>query len=751
MVERYEVTISGIVQGVGFRPFVYHLARRLKLTGWVLNNSRGVVAEAEGSASALQAFVAALRQEAPPLAVVRDIAVNVLPPVYDDEFVIRKSDAASDRLALISPDTATCPDCQSELLDRKNRRYGYPFINCTNCGPRYTIITDVPYDRASTTMARFAMCPSCQAEYDDPGDRRFHAQPNACQVCGPAYELRVGGATLAGDDGIALARRLVGEGQILALKGIGGYHLACDARHALAVHNLRRRKIREDKPFAVMAGSLAAVRRLCHVNDSEEALLTSPARPIVLLAKADNISLADGIAPGNPFLGVMLPYAPIHWLLLAPDDVWVMTSGNTSDEPIAYDDDDAVQRLSGIADCFLSHNRPIWQRADDSVLRVFAGAPYMLRRSRGYVPAPIEVAWDLPPLLATGGELKNTFCLTRGRQAFLGPHMGDLENQPTYESYRAAIEHYCRLFAIEPAMVAYDLHPEYLSTKYALELELPKVGIQHHHAHIAAVMAEHGLDEPVIGVAFDGTGYGDDGRLWGGEFLLADYSGYRRLGHCRYLPLPGGAQAVREPWRLGAWMLRELYGDNLPDLGIAFTDHLPPGWQLALEAAARGLNAPLTSSVGRLFDAAAAILGVRNAIHYEGQAAIELERLASGHPGTLWHYDISGSEPAVLDFAPAFASLTAGLRSGQSASYLAASFHTTLAHASVDMIRRIKQLTGVTKVALSGGVFQNVTLLTQIAELLARENVSLYLHRQVPPNDGGISLGQAIICGKRGN
>jgi len=746
--ERLRIGITGIVQGVGFRPFVHNLAGRCGVAGWVANDGRGVVIEAEGEAAAVAAFLTALRAEAPPLAVIDALTAEKLPPVGEKGFTIRASGPAGDRLALISPDVATCPDCRAELADPADRRYRYPFTNCTNCGPRYTIIDDVPYDRERTTMAAFKMCPACRAEYNDPADRRFHAQPNACPACGPAYRLLDGAGRPLPGDPLAETRRLIAEGKIAAIKGLGGYHLACDARDAAAVAALRARKIREDKPFAVMAGSLDAVKARCLVSPAEEELLAGTVRPIVLLAKGPGYDLAPDVAPANPYVGAMLPYAPVHWLLLAPGDVWVMTSGNTSDEPIAYEDDDALARLAGIADFFLVHNRPIRCRADDSVARVFAGRPYILRRGRGYAPAPLRLARPGPAVLACGGELKNAFCLTRGDLAFMSAHIGDLENMATFNAYVAAVEHYQRLFTVTPEVVAYDLHPEYLATKYALGRGLAGVGVQHHHAHVAAVLAEHGESGPVIGVAFDGTGYGEDGNLWGGEFLLADLRGYTRLAHLDYLPLPGGAAAIREPWRLATWVLYDLYGPDFANKNIPFARGLPAGWQLVLEAAAKGVNAPFSSGAGRLFDAAAALLGVRGRINYEGQAAVELELAAAGRTGRVLPYGFAAGSPARIDFRPAFATMVAALEQGTPAADLAADFHATLADAVVSTVRRLAAETGVAKVALSGGVFQNVTLLGQVASLLEKD-FTVLLHRRVPANDGGLALGQAAVAIER--
>jgi hydrogenase maturation protein HypF len=746
------IHITGIVQGVGFRPFVYNLAGQYGVNGWVSNNASGVDIAAEASSARLTEFVSALQNQAPPLAVIETVTVSNQAPQGYAGFTIKASVDGVQKTALVSPDVATCANCRQELLDPGNRRYRYPFINCTDCGPRYTIIEDIPYDRQATTMRGFVMCPACQAEYDNPANRRFHAQPNACQVCGPLYRLvdRDGQPVTCEQDVFVAARRLIATGAILAIKGIGGYHLAVNAFDSVAVERLRARKVREDKPFAVMAGSLGAITTQCRVSDADEQLLVSGARPIVLLAKAAGYNLADQIAPGNPYIGTMLPYTPAHTLLLADDDIWVMTSGNVSDEPIAYEDGDAAARLKKIADYFLVHNREIYCPADDSVVRTVLDKPYFIRRSRGYVPAPVNLGRELPPVLAVGGELKNTFCLTRGKQAFLSAHTGDLENLSTYQAYVTAIEHFKKLLNVAPQVIAHDLHPEYLSTKYAVTLALPCVAVQHHHAHIAAVMAEHRLTGPVIGVAFDGTGYGPDGTLWGGEFLVADLTGYRRLGQLACLPLPGGAKAIKEPWRLAGWLLQDLYGQDFVNLDIPFVHNLPPGWQLVLAAAGKGLNTPLSSGAGRLFDAAAALLGIRQSINYEGQAAVELELAARGTTGRIRPYALSETGDSwVLDFKPVFADLCQSLRQGLPIPQLAADFHTTLAAATSELVLKISKATGLNQVALSGGVFQNVTLLTEVIGMLAQYDLKIYLHRQTPPNDGGLALGQAIVAGER--
>jgi len=753
-VERWIIVVTGIVQGVGFRPFVYNLAGCCGLSGWVLNNAGGVQLEVEGRVAALADFVSKLRTAAPPLARVDEIVVQVCPAQGSSGFVICHSDSAAARTALLSPDMAVCADCQREMGDPEDRRFHYPFTNCTNCGPRYSIIKDVPYDRPYTTMAPFIMCPDCRSEYEAPTDRRFHAQPNACPQCGPRYRLlgREGKPLVTeAEDVFAAARELVVGGAVLAFKGIGGFHLACNAYDEQAVQLLRSRKVRADKPFAVMCGSVAAVQCHCLVTSLEEEVLAGMVRPIVLLAKGPDYSLADSVAPRSPFLGVMFPYAPPHWLLLQPNDIWVMTSGNRCDEPIAYQDEAALAHLATIADAFLLHNRQIYRPVDDSVVRIFNNGLYPLRRSRGYVPAPIALKREYPSILACGGELKNTFCLTRGNRAFMSSHIGDLENMTTFEAYTDTVEHFQRLFAVSPEVIAYDLHPDYLATRYAQSQAAPKIGVQHHHAHIAAVLAEHGIDRQVIGVAFDGSGYGLDGNIWGGEFLLADCRDFSRLGHCRYLPLPGGAKAIREPWRLAAWMLHHLYGRDFLDWNIPFVQNLPREWELVVQAAVKGINSPLSSGAGRLFDLAAALTGIRGTIHYEGQAAIELElaALRASGAGQVLPYDIREGDPKVLDFAPTFAAMASGLCQGVTPEISAASFHRTMAAAITDMVLRISAQTGIREVALSGGVFQNITLLSEIVTILEQRSFIAYIHRQVPPNDGGLALGQAVVAGER--
>jgi hydrogenase maturation protein HypF len=731
---RTEVRVDGIVQGVGFRPFVHGLATRLGLAGLVGNDARGVIIEVEGDQDTVREFVRELRDRPPPLAVVERITSRSLPLTGDPGFRIALSEGNGERRALVSPDTATCGDCRRELNDPGDRRYRYPFINCTNCGPRFTITTDVPYDRPNTTMAGFAMCEACTSEYHDPADRRFHAQPISCPDCGPTLTLRgPDGAELAADP-LSEARRLLALGVVEAVKGLGGYHLAAAARNERAVTALRGRKHREEKPFAVMVADLAQARELCHVDAAEESALTGSQRPIVLLARKAGARLAGQVAPGNRSLGVMLPYTPLHHLLIS--EPTVLTSANVSDEPIAYRDEDAFERLAGIADVFLTHDRPIHVRTDDAVVRIFRDKEQKVRRSRGYVPRPIKLHTDRP-VLACGAELKNTFCLAKDGRAFVSHHIGDLENYETLRAYTDGIEHFQRLFAISPRVLAHDLHPEYLSTKYALDQDLPLVAVQHHHAHIASCMVDNDSAGPVIGVAFDGLGYGTDGTLWGGEFLLADLAGFTRLGHLVPVPLPGGTVAIREPWRMAA-----AYGAGA---GSAVAGRHAEHWETVVAMAEGGINAPLTSSMGRLFDAVAAVLGVRDRVHYEGQAAVELEQRADLDERDRYPLTFAGTDP----FTIAGADLVAAVATDTAEPpVVSARFHNTVAALIVDGCARARERTGIRTVALSGGVFQNLLLLGRAVAGLEEQSFEVLTHHQVPTNDGGISLGQAAIAGR---
>jgi hydrogenase maturation protein HypF len=796
-VVRAAVRVEGIVQGVGFRPFVYSLATRLRLGGLVGNDVDGVFAEVEGSPAAVAEFLSALERDAPPLARVERVTATPMATAGSACFEIVASEPGGRRRTLIAADSATCADCLRELADPADRRYRYPFINCTNCGPRFTIVKDVPYDRPLTTMAGFPMCEGCAVEYHDPANRRFHAQPTCCPACGPRVTLLVAAGTPAvtgqpqdsrwlaalsrsqpstishpsGQAALDRAAELLRQGQIVAVKGLGGYHLAADASSEDAVAELRARKHREDKPFAVMTADLAAARRLGRVDDAEADLLASPARPIVLLARHPDADVAAAVAPGNRQLGIMLPYTPLHHLLVSlVGRPLALTSGNVSDEPIAYRDGDALDRLGGIADAFLTHDRAIHIRTDDSVARAVGGRPVLIRRSRGYVPEPVKVRGSFPrPLLACGAELKNTFCLAKEHQAFVSHHIGDLENAETLRSFTEGIAHFSRLFDIVPQVVAHDLHPEYRSTKYALDLDgVDLVGVQHHHAHIASCLADNGVEGPVIGVAFDGTGYGTDGTIWGGEFLIADLADFRRVGHLAQVPMPGGGAAIRQPWRMAAAYLdaanfdaanlvapnfdaADLDAAGLDVAGLDVARRNAARWDTIVTMARRGVNAPLTSSAGRLFDAVAAILGVRDEITYEGQAAIELEQRAD--PGEARTYragietaPIEAGGPFLVRGADLVAAAVGDLALGVPVALIAARFHNGVAALIADGCVLLREQHALNTVALSGGVFQNLLLLDRTVTRLESAGFHVLLHSRVPCNDGGISLGQAVVA-----
>lgn len=758
--EGLSLRIKGIVQGVGFRPFIYLHALKWHLRGFVLNDSEGVLLEVEGSPGDVSGFVKELPGAAPPFSRISAIIEERIPPRGYGDFQIRESGQGRERFVLIPPDLATCIDCGRELLDPSDFRHQYPFINCTNCGPRFTIIRDIPYDRAKTSMSAFPMCPVCQREFDDPLSRRFHAQPNACGACGPQLSIIDNqGAAVQADDPVSRVTGLLRDGKIIAIKGLGGFHLACDAKNEAAVQNLRQRKYREDKPFALMAGDLETIRKYCGVNDLEEKLIESEKRPIVLLKKLGSGEpgsgeLAPGIAPVQDTLGFMLPYTPLHYLIFRePGLVLVMTSGNVSDEPICFDNEEAFSRLKGIADYFLLHNREIHIRCDDSVTRVAGGHEMILRRSRGYVPSPLELPWTFKsPVLACGAELKSTFCLTRENMAFISHHIGDLENAETLLSYEQGIGHFKRLFFIEPEVVAYDIHPEYLSTKYALSCSnAKKIGIQHHHAHLASCLADNGTNEKAIGVIFDGLGAGPDGTLWGGEFLLGDFRDFERVAYFRPVPLPGGTRAIKEPWRMAiAWLYR-IFGDAFWDLQIPFVRDLEKrSWPLFRKMLDSGLGSPLTSSAGRLFDAASALMGLRGSINYEGQAAIELEMAATDSTGECYGFDVEDrGSSSILDLSPTFSGIVEDLQSKLSRAVIARKFHNTMASVVDETCRKIGSKNGNSRVVLSGGVFQNILLLETCREKLLRSGFQVLTHERVPPNDGGICLGQAVIADMR--
>jgi hydrogenase maturation protein HypF len=750
--ERRQIHVEGLVQGVGFRPFIHALATENGLGGFVLNNSMGVVIELEGDRKALERFLRDLRDQAPSPASIQNIVCNTIPVRGEEHFTIASSRVTENLRAFISPDRAVCDKCRRELFDPSNRRHRYPFINCTNCGPRFTIIRKVPYDREHTTMAVFPMCSECQREYHDPTSRRFHAQANACFRCGPKVRLiHSDGSEVNDTDPVSAAARLLRSGATLALKGLGGYHLACNALDEDAVANLRRRKKREGKPFALMAGNIQTIERFCLVREGEKLLLAGPERPIVLLQKRDQTEIAHGIAPEQKYLGWMLPYAPLHCLLVADSRLpLVMTSGNVSEEPIAYSDSDALQRLTGIADYFLLHNREIHTRCDDSVIREFDSREVIVRRSRGYAPRPIALSPRFAQhTLACGAHLKNTFCLGKDHQAFLSHHIGDLENYETLTSFIDTIEKFKSFFDIQPSLIAYDLHPDYVSSKYALGLnDVTKVGVQHHHAHIVSCMAEHGLNGPVIGVAFDGLGYGADGTLWGGEFLIADFATYTRRAHLRYVSLAGGESAIRQPWRSALSYVKDALEKNPLALRLAGWKTMSPNKVRLVEAMLdRNVNTFRTSSCGRLFDAVASILGLSHEANFEGQAAMALEAAAWESVADDYPFAIGNNkEPWQIDMRPTIASLVREALAKNETGLMAAKFHNTLVSVITEVCLRLRKAESLNQVCLSGGTFQNMYLLERVVPRLRQCGFEVFINSKVPPNDGGISLGQAVIA-----
>lgn len=828
---RLRVEVRGAVQGVGFRPFVYRLANDLNLAGWVLNDTVGVHIEVEGPGASLRRFLDRLPAERPPRAIIHALEHDWLAPAGLERFEIRHSDEHGAKTALILPDIATCPDCLAEVRDPANRRFRYPFTNCTNCGPRLTIIQALPYDRPNTTMRRFTLCPACRREYEDPRDRRFHAQPNACPECGPDLELwttdplgnSLGPATdgrwsVVAAHGAALsaAAEALREGQIVAVKGLGGFHLMVDARSPGAVARLRARKRREEKPFALMVRDVEEARRLCEVSPEEEALLASPEAPIVLLRRREAVAaeaaartaenavdaygqasaeppfrltsssassaaknpaagaaghraVAEDVAPGNPYLGVMLPYTPLHHLLLAEVDFpLVATSGNLTDEPICTDEREAVERLGPIADRFLVHDRPIERHVDDSVAAMVAGEPRLLRRARGYAPLPVSLAREAPCVLAVGAHLKNTVALSVGRQVFVSQHVGDLETPQAIGAFERVIADFLRLYDARPVAVAHDMHPDYVSTRFARALErgawsvemcdshAPRstihapIAVQHHHAHLASCLAENSVEGPALGVTWDGTGYGTDGAIWGGEFLLGDAAGFERIAHLRTFRLPGGETAVREPARVALALLWELEGAACLDrTDLSALQGFTPADRAVLgRMLERGLNSPVTSSAGRLFDAVAALIGLRRRVSFEGQAAMMLEWAADVAEGGAYPIDIERSTSdvrrptLVLDWRPLVEAALADMRRRTEPATIAARFHNGLAAAIVAVAREV----GEPRVALTGGCFLNRLLVEQSSRQLREAGFEVLLHRQVPPGDGGISLGQVAVA-----
>ncbi len=741
---RERIAVSGVVQGVGFRPFVHRLANDLELSGFVGNNDHGVFIEVEGTRHAVAEFRARMVAEPPPLAHIEGVVSVPAALTGQRGFVIVTSQPGDGGSALVSPDLRTCDDCLDELHAPSDRRYRYPFINCTNCGPRFTITERTPYDRPNTTMARFVMCDECRAEYEDPTHRRFHAQPIACSECGPHVwlESRQDHEHI-GCDAIDKTRSIIANGGIVAIKGLGGFHLACDARSDEAVARLRSRKGRVDKPFAVMVADLAAARSIVVLGDPDERELVSAQRPIVILPRLAGSGVSDGVAPGNDQIGVMLTYTPLHDLLIEPGDVWVMTSANRSQEPITYTNAGA-RRLTDLADAILLHDRDIHVPVDDSVVRVVDGTISPVRRSRGFAPFPVTLPVAAPPLLATGGELKATFCLASGKYGFLSQHIGDMENIETLDAFTRAVEHLEGLFRIEPEVLVTDLHPGYLSARWADRVAdgRPVIRVQHHHAHIASIMAEHGAIEPVIGFAFDGTGYGPDATIWGGEVLVADYLDYERAFHLRTVPLPGGDTAIRRPYRMA---LAHLHASGMPwTSGLAPVRACPPEELDVLHTQLeREVNTVPTSSMGRLFDAVSSLIGVRQQANYEGQAAIELEAVVDDSEIGRYEFDV---EAGVLDPSPVLEAIIADLDRGLAASVISSRFHSSVAHMMVACAEAVRTETGIGTVGLSGGVFQNATLTTAARHRLEQRGFRVLTHRQVPPNDAGLSLGQTVIA-----
>ncbi|WP_327640315.1 carbamoyltransferase HypF [Kribbella sp. NBC_00482] len=746
---RSRALVTGVVQGVGFRPFVYALARELGLSGQVGNSAAGVVAEVEGPAAAVAAFGVRVRTDAPPLAVVATVTLETLPAVGGTEFAILDSTAGPGR-TLVSPDVATCADCLAEFADPSDRRYRHPFISCTNCGPRFTIITGLPYDRPATTMAAFPLCPDCAREYADPADRRFHAQPIACPACGPRLQLvQPGVETTYGEAALAAAHALLIDGAILAVKGLGGFHLVCDAGDQAVVDTLRKRKDRGDKPFAVMAADLDTARRIAAVDAAEEQLLTGSRRPIVLLRRKPGAAVTESVAPGNPDLGVMLPYTPVHQLLFDQPGpcVLVMTSGNLSGEPIVTSDEEALTRLAGLADAWLGHDRPIHVPCDDSVVRIVDDSELPVRRSRGYAPFPIDLPVPVRPALAVGGDLKNTFCLGDGRYAWLSAHVGDMDDLATLQAFERAEQHLEQLTGVRPEVLVTDKHPSYRSRQWA-QLSAngrPVIGVQHHHAHLASVMAEHRYQGRVIGFAFDGTGYGDDGAVWGGEVLLAGYDGFERYAHLKYVPLPGGDAGVRNPCRMAL--------SHLLAAGLSWDRRLPsvlacagPELELLRAQLDKDIACAPTSSMGRLFDAVSSLAGVCHRAGYEAQAAIELEGLVSSDRGLgSYEFAVTGEE---IDPAPVLAGVVYDVLAGVEPGIVSARFHQSLAELMVTLAEQVRAAHGLTTVALSGGVFVNRVLLSATTSALTGAGFTVLRHRRVPPTDAGLALGQLAVAAR---
>ena len=751
VLEGRRIEIRGVVQGVGFRPWVYRQALQSGVTGHVHNDAAGVTIDAFGDSTAIDRFIGLLHGNPPPAAQIGGFQQVPIPFECDAAFVIVPSTDAGSPCVSIPPDLATCDQCASEIAGPENRRFQYPFTNCTNCGPRFTIAIDIPYDRAATTMAPFAMCPVCQREYHDPADRRFHAQPNACPVCGPRVTLcTFNGEAIGVDDPIAAVAEALRGGLIVAIKGLGGFHLACDATCGDAVDRLRERKHRDEKPFAVMVRDLASAEALAILGDEERRLLTSVERPIVLARRRDGRVLAPEVAPRSTMIGLFLPYTPLHHLLLAAvDGPLVMTSGNRADEPIAFRNEDAVARLGGIADLFLMHDREIEARCDDSVAAVIGGQGVVLRRSRGYVPRAVTLPRAVArPILACGALLKNTFCFAAGDRAWLGPHVGDLDNLETYDSYRDGVARFERFLQIRPEVIAHDMHPDYLSTVYAQQRpEARHIPVQHHHAHVVSAMAEHGLRGPVIGLAYDGAGYGQDGTSWGSEILVAEFGSFVRVATFRALPLVGGDRAIREPWRIALALVADAFGDDLPPAARSLFDGIPDvEVQLVRKALRVGTPTPLAHGLGRYFDAFGALFLRRRTVSFEGQIALEWNQAADPTVAEAYPFSIvDAGAPWQLDLRPAVWAAVADAVRGATVSQISARFHNTIAEATAALVRRVVSAFGPMPVVASGGCFQNARLAESVRAALAPAH-RVQLHACVPPGDGGIALGQALVA-----
>ncbi len=768
MTERMRINVTGIVQGVGFRPFIFNLARSLGLKGYVLNSSEGIVIDIEGDN--VSDFVDRMQTSLPPLSEIKSLKAEQLQPVGYTDFTIKESLTKKGRFTLISPDVSVCPDCLSELFNPKDRRYQYPFINCTNCGPRYTIIQDIPYDRPKTTMAKFTMCVTCSVEYHDPTNRRFHAQPNACPDCGPSITFVKRNGEILFEKKEAMESAIIAskDGAIVAIKGLGGFHLCCDAMNDKAVKRLREKKRKSNKPFALMSADTDTIKTFCIVSEPDEKALKSKERPILLMPKLPQSGISDAVSPNNNYIGAMLPYTPLHHLLFyspvvtqsfpTPNfNALVMTSGNLSEEPIVIDNSEAVERLSDIADYFLLHNRDIYMRVDDSVVRNFKDKARIIRRARGYVPAPIDLNWEMPEVLACGGELKNTLCLTKERYAIMSQHIGDMENYDVLSFFEETLKNLKRSFKLEPKIIAYDMHPEYMSTKYALAQDgMGSIAVQHHHAHIASCMAENGIEEKVIGIAFDGTGYGTDGNIWGGEFLIVDFNNFERAGHFQYIPMPGGDKAIKEPWRMAASYLYRVLKDRSKIIevfkkrGSGLNRISENDIDVIIKMIEKRINSPMTSSAGRLFDAVSSIIGIKDKITFEGEAAIEMEMKAERKCTGFYPYEINSENNIMLiDTSLIIAGALKDIFLKMPQSLISAKFHNTMAEIVLDVCTKIKEESGLNITVLSGGVFQNMLLLEKAIKKLEDKGFKVITHSKVPANDGGISLGQAVIAGRR--